>query len=385
LKILLPGVALLLTGCNESSSDSGTPLPANRLPVASLVATPVDDGRTLHFTDRSAATATGIHDPDGRVVRVELEFGDGQVFRTTIPVVSALDILHTYTADGVYALTLTVWDDDGASAMVSRSLTVRQGPVNNVATGSLNDSGATLCATDTAFLADCTPDSLGLWVDLPQDALRGRDRLAAQGALPKAGAGEAGFDYTKISSNGRRLPADAASWVCVLDNHTGLMWEAKNAGGGLRDWRHRYTWYHPDPVVNGGQAGYQDVHAFDPDIAAGITCGNTLPLCNTHAYAAKVNETGLCGHKDWRLPDQEQLLTLPHYGRLRPAIETAYFPHTASACIGGIGGACGQYWSSSSLATNFASAAWFVNFADGYDSPHYKYGSYHVRLVRSGS
>ena len=31
-----------------------------------------------------------------------------------------------------------------------------------------------------------------------------------------------------------------------------LLAEVKTADGGLRDWRHRYTWYNPDATVNGG-------------------------------------------------------------------------------------------------------------------------------------
>lgn len=245
--------------------------------------------------------------------------------------------------------------------------------------GSLNDTGMSLCASDSAFFADCSAATLGLWSGLVQDALRGRDHLAAQSLLTKTGAGPAGFDYTKISAAGKPLAADAASWGCVLDNHTGLMWEVKRGDGGLRDWRHRYTWYNPDAARNGGQAGYQDVHEVNVDIASGLTCGNSLPQCNTQAFVTKVNETGICGYKDWVLPDQEQLLSLPHYGRLQPAIDTDYFPRTAYDCIGL---ACGQYWSASTLAASSGSEAWFVFFTNGYDNHSYKSGTYHVRLVR---
>ena len=252
-------------------------------------------------------------------------------------------------------------------------------PVIDGAPGSLNDSGITLCATDAAFLADCSAAALGLWSGLVQDAVRGRDHLSVQGTLTKTGGGSAGFDYTKISPAGKALAADATSWGCVLDNHTGLMWEVKRADGGLRDWRHRYTWYNPDMARNGGHAGYPDVHEVNADIASGLTCGNSLPQCNTLAFVDKVNETGICGYKDWVLPDQEQLLSLPHYGRLQPAIDTDYFPRTAFDCIGL---ACGQYWSASTLAANSGSEAWFVFFTNGYDNHSYKSGTYHVRLVR---
>ena len=64
---------------------------------------------------------------------------------------------------------------------------------------------------------------------------------AGTGALPKTGAGAAGFDYTKIANDGSELPADAplgsaaGEWACTRDNATGLVWEVKTDDGGLRD------------------------------------------------------------------------------------------------------------------------------------------------------
>ena len=325
------------------------------------------------------AAAKGIYDPDGRIVKAELDYGDGQTYTSTTALVSSLNLSHTYAADGAYTLKLTVWDDDGATATVSKTLTVKAAKVDNVATGLLNDTGLTFCAENATILADCAPATQGLRATLTQDAQRGSDALAAQGKLTKAGAGNAGFDYTKIGANGEKLPATAAAWNCVLDNHTGLMWEVKTADNGLRDWRHRYTWYNPDATVNGGNAGFQDAHAVNAGVAAGSTCGGTLAQCNTLAFAAKVNEAGLCGHKDWQVPDQEQLLSLPDYGRSQPAIDTAYFPNTAYTCDDGY---CGAYWSSSSVA-GYGVHAWGVSFYYGVGYGGLKGSGSYVRLVRA--
>ncbi len=368
----------MLAACNDNGDDGAVTL-VNQKPVAALFATPAADGLTLTITDKDVAAAKGLYDPDGRIVKAELDYGDGQKYTSATALVASLNLSHTYAADGTYTLKLTVWDDDGATATVSQTLTVKAARVDNVATGRLNDTGITFCANNDTILADCAPATLGLWATLTQDAQRGRDALASQGALAKAGAGNAGFDYTKIGANGEKLPANATVWNCVLDNHTGLMWEVKTADGGLRDWRHRYTWYNPDAAVNGGNAGYQDAHDLNAEVAAGSTCGNTLTQCNTRAFAAKVNETGLCGHKDWQVPDQDQLLSLPDYGRSQPAIDTAYFPNTAYSCDDGY---CGAYWSSSSVA-GYGGYAWDVPFGYGdgyYDS---KYLDHYVRLVRA--
>ena len=137
----------------------------------------------MAFSDKDVAAAKGMYDPDGRIVKAELDYGDGQKYTSTTAAVASLALSHTYAADGTYTLKLTVWDDDGASATVSKTITVKAAVVDNVATGLLNDTGITFCANDTTILADCTPATLGLWADLTQDAQKGRDALAVQGKL----------------------------------------------------------------------------------------------------------------------------------------------------------------------------------------------------------
>ena len=147
----------------------------------------------------------------------------------------------------------------------------------------LNDSGLEICYDDSAPISCFTTDAY-----TRQDARFGRDAAAAHGALPKVGAGSAGFDFTKIANDGSDLPPDAAlgdapgDWACTRDNFTGLVWEVKTDDGGLRDKDWLYTWYYADATDNGG----------DPGITGGDTCGGTLGIeCNSDAFAAAVNST----------------------------------------------------------------------------------------------
>jgi hypothetical protein len=232
-------------------------------------------------------------------------------------------------------------------------------------TGALNDTGITQCSDyalgysgnftiglncSLAFDAENDP------IPPRQDALHGRDAKAAAGSLIKVGGGEGGFDFTKLDNAGNALPASATTWACVRDNNTKLVWENKTTDGGLRDWNKTYTWYSSDSTTNGGVAGTN-------------TTAN-----NTQAYAAAVNATNLCGASDWRLPDQQELRSIVHYGRVSPSIDVAYFPNTQS-----------NYFWSSSVSAGFPLNAWNVKFDYGYGNGdvYGKNGSNYVRLVRS--
>ena len=172
-----------------------------------------------------------------------------------------------------------------------------------------------------------------------QDCQSGRDAAALLGTLTKTGAsalnnGQAnGFDFTKISNSGAELPSTATlgsganDWACTRDNVTGLIWEVKvDNSNHLRHKDHSYTWYNTDTTTNGGFSGVEG----DSTVCSG------MPQCNTQAYIAAVNAQGLCGHNDWRMPTQEELVSLLDYGRTdvtQPMIDPDYFPHTSSNSV----------------------------------------------------
>ncbi len=229
-------------------------------------------------------------------------------------------------------------------------------PASPVAfTALLNDTGIDWCTDgDTNFL-DCPEGSL-----LGQDGELGRDAEASAGVLLKTGAGEAGFDFTKLDAGGNILAADAGAWSCVRDNHTGLIWEVKGSAGGLRDFNHTYTWYSTDENANGGSPGTQN----------GGTC--TGSDCDTQAYVQAINVQSLCGASDWRLPTRSELMSIIQNGRPDGArIDTDFFPNTSSA----------SYWSSTPLA-NDSNHAWSVDFSRGGVDSSLKRNGLGVRLVR---
>jgi hypothetical protein len=246
----------------------------------------------------------------------------------------------------------------------------------------LNDSGQTLCYDGSAALVACDAANTGDAAPYPgQDGRYGRDAAATAGALTKTGGGAAGFDFTKIANDGTELPAyailggGATDWACTRDNVTGLTWEVRTDDNSLRDKDWSYTWYSSDASTNGGNAGSV---GYD-------TCGGTLSAysnqCNTANFIAAVNDAGLCGATDWRLPSIRELMSIVHYGAQSLAIDPSYFPNTVATTIWS-----NTFWSASSHGPNPADV-WCVNFSDSNVGNVVSSGKAidrFVRLVRGG-
>lgn len=218
-----------------------------------------------------------------------------------------------------------------------------------------NDTGIYWCANNAENFLACEVDGFA-----GQDGDYGRDALARIGQLKKVGSGAAGFDFTKLDADGNALPETAKVWSCVRDNYTGLIWEVKTNEGGLRDWRHSYTWYNPDSSTNGGDQGVKN----------GGSCSGSA--CDTYSFVQEVNRRGLCGATDWRMPTRVELLSIVHNGVAEPSIDTVFFPNTRQAF----------YWTSSASANN-SEHAWLVHFSDGGSTDVVKDDDGRVRLVRN--
>jgi Protein of unknown function (DUF1566) len=215
----------------------------------------------------------------------------------------------------------------------------------------LNDTGLDVCLNNAVSNLTCPtagfPD---------QDGDFGRDALARAGLLVKIGAGEAGFDYSKISHDGAVLPAGAMlgtganDWACTRDNVTGLTWEVKvNNPANLRHMNHVYTWYDTNGGINGGNSGTMGIASI---------CANTLASCNTSAYVAAVNALNLCGASDWRMPSVGELQSIVNFKNAGLAINPNYFPNTSN-----LGNAI-FVWSGDTSAID-VSHAWFIDFGTG--------------------
>ncbi len=204
-----------------------------------------------------------------------------------------------------------------------------------------------------------------------QDCKHGRDVTANDSR-----DGAVGFVYHKISSKGKILDAGAKTWDCVLDEVTGLLWEVKKGvdgiygNRGLHDGDDLFTWYNPNVTTNGGLLG--DWNSGSKQ-CAGYKTGQPATYCNMEEFSVRVNQQGLCGFKDWRVPTLTELVSLTHYGRSYPAIDTNYFPDMQKELY---------YWSSTPSASA-RDAAWALFLEHGITVSQRYTDNYRVILVRN--
>lgn len=261
----------------------------------------------------------------------------------------------------VVAYTLTVTDANGNSVEDTINVRIRPMP-----TPLMNDTGFLQQATNNALTSVQQNDFPG------QDGQRGADIIEQNGLIEKAGRGKAGFDFTRLNANGDEQDASAATWSCVRDNVTGLVWEVKTDDGTFQDKDFTYSWFSDE--VNGGFEGDQT--------GANATC--LLAECNTSAYVEAMNAQGLCGFFDWRMPTHKELFSLMHLGIANDvAIDEDYFPNTGQVSTTPL-----WYWTSVPSAdgvnSDDAQNAWALDFDSGVDNFLNKSTAGRVRLVRAG-
>lgn len=165
--------------------------------------------------------------------------------------------------------------------------------------------------------------------------------------------------YTKLDATGAELPENATAWAMVRDNVTGLIWEAKTDDDSLHDRDNRYSWYDPDPVTNGGDAGLD---------GAGTDTADFLDALNGGIFG---------GFSDWRLPTIHELSYILDRARANPAVDPLIFADINQQS------SISYYWSSTTSAAD-TERAWMTDFFSGHNYRGLKTTSNFVRAVRGG-
>jgi len=328
-----------------SITDNDTLLPPN------FNVTPGDKQVFLELTEVPIATHYNVYysnqpglTPDNYAVL------DGKMVTTQINTITILNLVNNST----YYFIVTALSDD-IESMASTEITAKPfiastPPVQPL----LNDTGLTFGGDyPSGNNIDCSGDSV-----LQQDCSSGRDSTHNDNS-----DGHAGFSYTKLDSSGNELPATAENWNCVKDNVTNLIWEVKQApdSGELRDALNKYSWFSSDTSNNGGFSGRE---------SSGV-CSD-IGNCGSERFIARVNVEGICGFKDWRLPNIMELNTLMNWNADEILIDLDYFPFTQN----------GRYLSSTPWPQQDKSSVWATGFSEGRSFSAYKSNPNRIRLVR---
>jgi hypothetical protein len=352
---------VMLSGCGSEGAFDSLPTPPSiiiELPIANAGA----DQSVIINNEVTFNASNSTVDANGSIASYSWKEGETEL--STASTFSKSDFLL-----GAHTITLTITDNLGNKSSDELVVTiiwiVRQ----------LNDTGQTWGANyPSGNNLDCSGNDFEA-----QDCSHGRDAQAAAGTLTKVGSGSAGFDFTKLDSNGSPLlvqdgtwsesgdEGQGTKWSCVKDNHTGFIWEVKTTTG-LHNHLDTYTWYNTDTTTNGGAAGVPN----NDTACYGYDASDSTTFCNTQAFVARVNIVGLCGNNDWRLPSIGVLSSIADYSIFDPAIDTAYYPNVTRI-----------YWSSSASASSSGNA-WFVGFGNGSGYNHVRSDNFGVRLVRGG-
>jgi hypothetical protein len=226
---------------------------------------------------------------------------------------------------------------------------------------------AALAALACACEITPTPTPSGIPATGQQRSFGENARESEGGAPPTSANGSRTSDAPRAIPDDGALRAGAPMRFhdngdgTLTDQVTGLVWEKKSDDGGLHDKDTVFTW-----KVDGA-------------------------LETIWAWIAAVNAeggVGFGGHRDWRVANVKELVTILDYSVPAPraTVPPAFTADCAPGC-GVIACSCtgaSYYWSSTSDALNEGSA-WVVGFANGAVGLAAKKGAMYVRAVRGGT
>jgi len=136
---------------------------------------------------------------------------------------------------------------------------------------------------------------------------------------------------------------------CMYDETTKLMWQIPTNTQGK-------GWYNSDAITNGGHVG------------------NPNEGSNIASFTADINNFGLCGYSDWRIPTREELISIADYGSV-----------LANKINPSFGDLSNIYLYTSETVVDDVTKVWGVKFGTASELQIEKIGFHPVMLVRDAS
>ena len=127
--------------------------------------------------------------------------------------------------------------------------------------------------------------------------------------------------FTKMTNSGEALSSWQGPWSCVVDSTLNVLWEVKTDNESIHDGYWTYSWFDEQY----GKENYGD-------------CYFEAQRCDTNDLIRHTNKQGLCNQHNWRLPTEDELLSLVDTPQRpgQPHINHDYFPFIHK----------GDYWTS---------------------------------------
>ena len=168
----------------------------------------------------------------------------------------------------------------------------------------------------------------------------------------------------------------------ITDDNTRLMWEKKNDSGGIHDVDDTYAW----DTTSGALPGF----ALFIDKLNNTCDGDGFVQCDDDNTCGASGQCGFAGHRDWRVPNVKELVSILDYGGEAPNVHPVFHSECVPGCvecsctvdsISTPGGGC--YWSATSV-VGLEVDAHCVRFVGGVALINCKVDPAPVRAVRGG-
>ncbi|MCQ1060118.1 DUF1566 domain-containing protein [Photobacterium sp. ZSDE20] len=355
-------------------------------------------GRLSHYTDKDVVLPLAISGNALYNIDYTLSTDTLLVPAKQLEAQLVIDVIEDGIPEGGEAAVLTINKPENATAgKVDEFTMVIPGDLG------LNDTGM-VKHWDGYSLIDA-PSS-----EYPnQDAGFGRDTDS-----DRHDNGAHGFSFQKLDHAGNTLPSSAPNWHCVKDDVTGLVFEHKTPemdpvvlsddeisemvrdylrGEGMLPYpehyghwhavSYKYLWYNPSSSTNGGQPWVKGPGFGNGAYPVNRYCAypNTespsynsrARNCDTDNFLSVMNNAGVCGFTDWRLPTVSEIMSMVNYAEDLPVGAIDYFPNIQT----------GQFWTASSAVENNASA-WCYDADEELVKLCHKGQANHVIAVRGG-